>query len=81
MNITDDSMEPILRNEALIFRFYMYLKEGLYIGTFYLQYLIHCLQLNLLRWRLNRRIFVKIALRRKIQLYSNAGFNLSHEKG
>ena len=38
-----DSMVPVLCNEVLKFRFYMYLKEGLNTGTFYAQYLIYFL--------------------------------------
>ena len=69
MHITNDSMVPVLRNKVLKFRFYMYLKEGLYTWTIQSQYLIYFLRLNFLRWRLNRRISQKIAPRRKIQLY------------
>ena len=69
MHITNDSMVPVLRNKVLKFRFYMYLKEGLYMQTIQAQYLINFLRLNFLRWRLNCRISQKIAPRRKVQLY------------
>ena len=67
--LTFDSMVPVLRNKALKFRFYMYLKEGLYTWTFEAQYLIYFLRLHFLRWRLHRRISQKIAPRRKIHLF------------
>ena len=69
LHLIDDSMVPVLRNIALTFRFYMYLKEGLYTWTFQAQYLFYFLRFNFLRWRLNSRISQKIAPRRNIQLY------------
>ena len=62
-------MVPVLRNKALKFRFYMYIKEELYTWTIQVQYLIYFLRLIFLRWRLNRRISQKNSTPRKIQLY------------
>ena len=65
MHITHDSMVTVLRNKVWKFRFYMYLKEGLYTWTFYAQYLIYFLRLNFLWWRLECRISQKIVPQQK----------------
>ena len=65
----------------LKFRFYMYLKEGLYTWIFHAQCKFFFLRLNFLWCRLNRRISQKISSHRKIQLYglpfTNGSFVLS----